>query len=215
MLRSKNIMMGAVGAFALAVASGAGAQGTEAAPAAEASNEGGIADIVVTARKISESAQSVPLSIVALSGDALKNASIQNVQDLQSQVPNLILQTHPVDPQSLSIAMRGQKQVDLTLTLDPSVGLYVDGFYNPRSIGLRGALVDMERVEVLRGPQGTLYGRNTTGGALALYTKDPTDHVEGLVDVTLGNRKSWDVTGVLNTPLAENLALRIVAQHNE
>lgn len=213
MLRNKAMTKGAVAVLALIAASGAGAQTSSAAAPAE-EQAGGIADIVVTARKISESAQSVPLSIVALGGEALKNANIVNVQDLQSQVPNLILQTHPVDPQSLSLAMRGQKQVDLTLTLDPSVGLYVDGFYNPRSIGLRGALVDMERVEVLRGPQGTLYGRNTTGGALALYTKDPTDQVEGSVDLTLGSHNAWDIQGVANTPLGENLAIRVVAQHS-
>jgi iron complex outermembrane receptor protein len=211
MLHNKAVMMSAAGALALMMGSGAGAQTTEVVSA----QEGGIADIVVTARKMSESAQSVPLSIVALGGDSLKNANIANVQDLQSQVPNLVLQTHPNDPQGLSLAMRGQKQVDLTLTLDTSVGVYIDGFYNPRSLGLRAGLLDVARVEVLRGPQGTLYGRNTTGGAIALYTNDPVNKVEGLVQGSFGNYKSWELLGVLNVPLNEKLAVRIVGQHNE
>ncbi len=214
MLRNKAMTKGAVAALALIAASGAGAQTSgSAAPAEE--QAGGIADIVVTARKVSESAQSVPLSIVALGGDSLKNANIANVQDLQSQVPNLVLQTHPNDPQGLSLAMRGQKQVDLTLTLDTSVGVYIDGYYNPRSLGLRSGLLDVARVEVLRGPQGTLYGRNTTGGAIALYTNDPVDKVEGLVQGSVGNYNAWELLSVLNVPLNDKLAVRVVGQHNQ
>lgn len=221
---SKTVIMSTVGLFALVQAGNAAAQTpTETVVSAEDQAQGageevdtsGIADIVVTARKISESAQRVPLSIIALGPEQIENSGIQNVQDLQSQAPNLILQTHPTDPQSLSLAMRGQKQVDLTLTLDPSVGVYVDGFYNPRSLGLRGALVDMARVEVLRGPQGTLYGRNTTGGALALYTNDPVDRFEGMAQASRGNYNAWEVVGVANIPMTEGLALRLVAQHNE
>ena len=190
--------------------------GTQESATSSRSGRGAqIEEIIVTARKIAESAQSVPLSIIALDGDALEDANIQNVQDLQSQVPNLILQTHPNDPQGLSLAMRGQKQVDLTLTLDTSVGVYVDGFYAPRPLGLRNGLLDIARVEVLRGPQGTLYGRNTTGGAISLYTNDPVDVVEGSVQASYGNFDAWEIVGMINVPLNDRLALRIVGQHNE
>jgi iron complex outermembrane receptor protein len=209
MLKEKRLLVTVCGtAIALATAVPAYAQ-------TDTEGSAGIEDIVVTARKVSESAQSVPLSIVALNAESLKNAGVQNVQDLQSQVPNLVLQTHPNDPQGLSLAMRGQKQVDLTLTLDTSVGIYVDGFYNPRALGLRGGLIDMARVEVLRGPQGTLYGRNTTGGAVALYTNDPVNEVQGMVKGSLGNYDAWEVQGMVNVPLNDKLALRIVGQHNE
>lgn len=174
-----------------------------------------IEEIVVTARKMAESAQSVPISMVALGAEELEAKSIQRIADIQSQVPNLFLQTHPVEPQSLSLAMRGQKQVDLTLTLDPSVGLYVDGFYNPRSIGLRGALVDIERIEALRGPQGTLYGRNTTGGALSIYTKDPVMEPEGSFKVGVGNYSAREISGVVNFPVSDDVAVRLVAQYDD
>jgi iron complex outermembrane receptor protein len=184
--------------------------------AEEASTDAaGLTEIVVTARKFSESAQSVPLSIVAATGADLEDHSVRTLSDVQALVPNLVLQQHPSEPQSLSFAMRGQKQLDLTLTLDPSVGLYVDGFYNPRSIGLRGAMIDISRLEVLRGPQGTLYGRNTTGGAISLYTNDPSDSYEGSVLASAGNYGQWNVEGVANFPFNADVALRIVAQHNE
>lgn len=213
MERTKSALLSAVGMMAMAFSGSAWAQARPTNPEEAARSQ--IEDIVVTARKVAESAQSVPLSIVALGGEALKDANITNIQGLQSQVPNLVLQTHPNDPQGLSLAMRGQKQVDLTLTLDNSVGVYVDGFYSPRALGLRGALVDIARVEVLRGPQGTLYGRNTTGGALALYTADPVDSVEGMVQASVGNYGAWETVGMINVPLAENLAFRLVGQHNE
>jgi iron complex outermembrane recepter protein len=215
----KNLAFGCcIAALAMPAAALAQSAGNEAPATADEAQSGqnsGIADIIVTARKVSENAQSVPLSIVALDGNALADANVNNVQDLQSQVPNLILQTHPNDPQGLSLAMRGQKQVDLTLTLDTSVGVYVDGYYAPRPLGLRNGLIDVARVEVLRGPQGTLYGRNTTGGAIALYTNDPVDVVEGSVQGSYGNFNAWDVVGIVNVPLNDRLALRLVGQHNE
>jgi len=215
----RNLVLGcciaALSAPGAVLAQDAGSQASPGDDSVRSGQGSGIADIIVTARKVSESAQSVPLSIVALDGNALADANIGNVQDLQSQVPNLILQTHPNDPQGLSLAMRGQKQVDLTLTLDTSVGVYVDGYYAPRPLGLRNGLIDIARVEVLRGPQGTLYGRNTTGGAIALYTNDPVDVVEGSFQASYGNFNAWEVIGVINVPLNDKLALRLVGQHNE
>ena len=173
----------------------------------------GVEEIVVTARKVAENLQTVPVAVTALSGDALTQAGINNVFDIQGKVPNLYLQNSAIDAAGLTIAMRGQKQNDFILTVDPSVGLYVDGFYHPRTYGMRSALVDIERLEVLRGPQGTLYGRNTTGGALSVYSAQPKDALGGSVSLKAGNYGLMEGTAILNVPLSEQVASRFVVQH--
>lgn len=172
-------------------------------------------EIIVTARKVAENVQDVPISMTAIGGAALERRSVQSIADIQQQVPNLFLQEAASEPQALTLSIRGQRQNDILLTVDPSVGIYVDGLYYPRTLGLRNALVDVQRVEVLRGPQGTLYGRNTTGGAMSIYSNDPTDVAGGSIEATLGNYRAWELVGIANLPLADNLALRLVAQHRE
>lgn len=185
-----------------------------AAPAA-AAEDSGLADIVVTARKVSENLQTVPVAITALSAAAIRNAGITNVFDIQGKVPNLYFQNSAIDAAGLTVAMRGQKQNDFILTVDPSVGLYVDGFYHPRTYGMRSALVDVERLEVLRGPQGTLYGRNTTGGALSIYSAQPTDELGASIQLKGGNYGFFEGTAIANMPLGEGLSSRFVVQHGE
>lgn len=173
----------------------------------------GVEVIVVTARKTAENLQTVPVAVTALSGDALTEAGINNVFDIQGKVPNLYLQNSAIDAAGLTVAMRGQKQNDFILTVDPSVGLYVDGFYHPRTYGMRSALVDIERLEVLRGPQGTLYGRNTTGGALSVYSAQPRYTLGGSVSLRAGNYGFVEGTAIANVPLSEAVATRFVVQH--
>src|SRR5690606_26724453 len=172
----------------------------EAANAASDNQIAGLNDIVVTARKVSENLQTVPVAITAFSGDALKSASISNVFDIQGKVPNLYLQNSAIDAAGLTVAMRGQKQNDFILTVDPSVGVYVDGFYHPRTYGMRSAIIDVERMEVLRGPQGTLYGRNTTGGALSIYSTQPTDELGASISVKGGDHGFFEGTAIANIP---------------
>jgi iron complex outermembrane receptor protein len=177
-----------------------------------ASADAVLEEIVVTARKREEELQTVPLSVTAVSGDQLKQESVRLVTDLQGQIPSLYTQQANDDPQSVQFTIRGRKQNDVVLSVDPSVGFYVDGLYIPRGLGMQGALLDLERVEVLRGPQGTLYGRNTTSGALALYTKNPTNELSGSIDVSGGNFGAWNVVGIANVPIASNLEARFVMQ---
>jgi iron complex outermembrane receptor protein len=177
--------------------------------------DGGIEEVVVTARKLSENLQSVPVSIAVLSGADLTNQSVKSLADIQGQIPNLVLQQGVIDPQSLTFAIRGQKQNDIPLNVDPSVGLYIDGLYDPRTLGLSGAMLDIDRVEVLRGPQGTLYGRNTTGGAMTVYTKDPTNQFGAMFDVTGGNFGAWNLVGVLNLPISDTVSFRGVIQRGK
>jgi iron complex outermembrane receptor protein len=170
-------------------------------------------EIVVTARKRDETIQTVPLSLTAVTGAQLKLQSITTVFDLQQQVPSLFIQPAYDDPNSIVVTLRGRKQDDATLATDASISFSVDGINVPRTLGMQGEFLDLNRVEVLRGPQGTLYGRNATGGAIAVYTNDPTDKLEGSLDVTGGNYGAWDLVGIANVPLiGDTLDARFVAE---
>jgi iron complex outermembrane receptor protein len=160
-----------------------------------------VQEIVVTVRRREEVLQKVPVSVTAFTGEQLKLQSVNTIAGLQKQVPGLFLQEGRDDPQSLVVTLRGRKQDDITLAVDPAVSLNIDGLYIPRTLGMGGALIDISRVEVLRGPQGTLYGRNSTGGAIGLYTNDPTNLLDGSIDVTGGNYGAWDVVGIANLPI--------------
>lgn len=190
----------------------ADAEAAEAA-SSRAVDDARLEEITVTARKREENPQAIPVSITALSGAELVQQSVTTVVDLQTLVPSLTIHPHYSDPQGLVFTMRGRQQSDVTLAVDQSVGTYFDGVYYPRSIGMGGAFLDLSRVELLRGPQGTLYGRNTTGGAINILTNDPTtDTYSGSVDLTAGNYGAWNAAGILNLPITDNLAARFVAQ---
>jgi iron complex outermembrane receptor protein len=182
--------------------------------AAQASKSDSLVEVLVTARKHSEDVQSVPVSVSAVTGDQLKEQSINTVANLQNAAPGLYVQQGLDDPQSIIVTMRGRKQDDATMSVDSSVSLNVDGLYVPRTIGMAGSMLDIHRVEILRGPQGTLYGRNTTGGAIGIFTNDPTHDFSGSVDLTGGNYGTWSAVGILNVPIADNLDARFVAQRN-
>jgi iron complex outermembrane recepter protein len=195
----------------MAVAGPAMAQSQSAAPAAA-----GVEEVVVTARRVEERLQDVPLAVSAVSGAALQRQGVKEVKDLSATVPNLAISSANAGGSSIVLGIRGQIQANVGLLfVDPAVGVYVDGLNVPRNFGLRSGLVDIQRVEVLRGPQGTLYGRNTTGGAMSVVTQDPRSEFGGSLQASYGNYNAWNVLGVLNMPLANGLALRLVGQHGE
>lgn len=130
-----------------------------------------VEDIVVTARRTEESAQKTPLALTAFSGQTLERVGAQQVTDLQGAVPNLNIVQGRGSSNSTNIYIRGIGQPDALQTFDPAVGVYVDDVYFSRIRGTQFDLLDLERVEVLRGPQGTLYGKNTIGGALKLISR--------------------------------------------
>lgn len=190
------------------------------APAAVAAEEeAGIAqveEIVVTARRTEESLQRTPVAVTATTGASLERAQISRVDQLQNIAPGLVIQPAVAQPGSAAFAMRGQSSPDGLIAVDQSVGVYMDGVYVARSSGGLFNFVDVERVEVLRGPQGTLFGRNTTGGAVNLVTKKPTGEFEGMVRARYGNYDAWEATGMLNVPLVgDQLAFRGVFQHSQ
>lgn len=174
-----------------------------------------IEEIVVTARKTEENIQDVPVAITALTPEALEQTSTANMIDLQSRVPNLGARSGAAgETTAATFQIRGQVQDDTLGTLDPSVAFYDDGVYVARPHGANASFIDVRSVQVLRGPQGTLFGRNTTGGAILLTTNDPDfERVSGSAGVTLGSFGRRNFNGLLNLPLAHDwLAVRIVGQ---
>ena len=154
--------------------------------------------IVVTARKRAEASQTVPVAVSAFSADTLERSKIVNAQDLQFSIPNAVLTGND------RFTIRGIG--NNSLGGDNGVGLAINGA--TIAVFPQDELFDLERIEVLRGPQGTLFGRNTTGGALSLFTKKPTDKFEGNVSLEIGNYAHRRIGGMVNIPLGDNLRQR-------
>jgi iron complex outermembrane receptor protein len=168
-----------------------------------------IDEIVVTARKTSESLQRTPVAVTALDSATLAEEQIQTVADLTRTTPNLNISTGGAGPASLVfLSIRGQTQAQPSTSADAPVSTYVDGVYYARPTGGNLDLFDVKSAEILRGPQGTLFGRNTTGGAINLVTRDPTPQFEGLLKATGGNEHERRFEGVVNVPLSDGLESR-------
>ncbi len=171
-------------------------------------------EIVVTARKKAEGLQDTPISITAVSGERLEDMGLTRITRLQEITPNLVFQNTPTFSgagNNAAVYIRGIGQRDFIPTIDPGVGIYVDEVYLGRSAGAVFDMIDIGQVEVLRGPQGTLFGRNTIGGAISITTKKPNDTQSGKIDVKLGTDGRQNVRGMLNLPLTESLFMRASA----
>jgi iron complex outermembrane receptor protein len=173
-----------------------------------------IEEIVVTARKTEENLQDVPVSVTALSAEGLEQTSTFEMRELGLRMPNMTVQHGPAQPTALTFQIRGQVQNDILGTLDPSIGFYDDGVYVARPHGANASFVDVKSVQVLRGPQGTLFGRNTTGGAVLLSTNDPDlESLSGSLSALGGSFGRRKFAGVFNLPVVkETLGLRVVAE---
>ena len=170
---------------------------------------GGVEEITVTATKRSQNIQDVPISITALGAQTILDAGITRFNELQQFVPNL--QIRPVtDTRSTSVRIRGIGSVGNNAGIDPSVGVFIDGVYQGRAGMSVSDLLDIERVEVLRGPQGTLYGKNTAAGAINVVTKRPGNEFETFLEGRFGNYTDGQFRGSMNVPIIEDeLALRL------
>lgn len=213
--RRKNaarVCGGCLTAIMLCMAAPAMAQ-TEPQPASDtAKPSDGLGDIVVTARRREENLQKVPISITAYSAKDLQARQIDNVSQIAQSTPNLVFNSSaPVSGSNTaaSIFIRGIGQTDFTLVTDPGVGLYLDGVYIARSVGGVLDLVDVQRVEVLRGPQGTLFGKNTIGGAINVTSTPPSGKFDGAIQATTGSRNRIDVKGFVDIPVSDTLAFRL------
>ncbi len=193
---------------------GLAATNAHAQEAGDAMDSSLLEEVVVTARRREESLQDTPVSITAFSGEALERLHIDRLNGIGSFTPNLTFDngtTFSGANSSASVFIRGIGQVDFTLTTEPGVGIYLDGVYLSQTIGSVLDLVDIERVEVLRGPQGTLFGRNTIGGAINVTSRKPDDSTHGDIQVTTGTDDRFDVRGSFNVPITDTLFVRASA----
>ncbi|GHC95282.1 TonB-dependent receptor [Novosphingobium pokkalii] len=190
------------------------------APASDASaGEKGLAEIVVTATKRETNLQKTPVAIAVVSDQVIKDRHVQSLLDLaDGGVPSLRVATFEARQSALTVGIRGIVPFDQNQTArDTGVGVYIDGIYLARSQGLNAALFDVQRIEVLKGPQGTLFGRNTEGGAVSIVTKEPTGKFDGRVSVGVGNFGSHNAEGHIDLPEFNNIAIKLdaVTQHQD
>ena len=200
----------AASALAL-IASGAQAQQAAGPNADAADSDVSAPTIIVTAERRATDLQDTPLSILALTNEIVEAKGIEDLEDLARYSPNLsITPSRGGGNNTANFVIRGIGGGG-GVTGERGVGLYIDGIYMPRTSGAVMRVLDIDRVEVLRGPQGTLFGRNSTGGAIRIFSKAPTNEFEGYVRGTYGSMDRQDLTGTINIPLGEGFAMRAQA----
>jgi iron complex outermembrane receptor protein len=160
-------------------------------------------EVVVTATKRAESIQEVPMSVTAFTADFFRDSGVTNLAGLEQYTPSLKI-TPGTDSNSTSIRIRGIGSVGTNAGIDPSVGVFIDGVYQGRAGMSIGDLIDIERVEILRGPQGTLYGKNTAAGAISIITRAPSpDSLTSEVEATYNTDARAELRGIANVPLGD------------
>jgi iron complex outermembrane receptor protein len=179
----------------------------QATGAANAEGNGETGEIVVTARRTEERLQRVPASVSAFNERALDRIQAQDTTGLQGAVPNLNIVQGRGSSDATNIYIRGIGQPDALQTFDPAVGVYVDDVYLSRIRGTQLDLLDLERIEVLRGPQGTLYGKNTIGGAIKFVTRKPGQDFRASGSLALGSFNQFELKGAISGPITNTLAI--------
>lgn len=161
-----------------------------------------VEEITVTAERVESNLQRVPIAVTALTARDIETSGLRNIQAASYQTPNLWMESNTGLPSGSRAAIRGIGEDESFFTSDTPVGIYIDDVYIPRQNGAQFDLFEVERLEVLRGPQGTLYGRNTSAGALKIVTRQPGNILLANGEVTLGNYGRADVRGGLTIPMA-------------
>ena len=208
-----SVLCLALGITALTLSTPSAAQTASPAPVAQ-DNGGspGLQEIIVTAEKREQSIQDVPAAISALDAEQIWTRGILDVQDLQFQTPDFQAGNTVGITQ---IAIRGVGMNLIDVTTQPGVAVYVDGIYQARTAATGLDQIDLQRIEVLRGAQGTLYGRNATGGAVNFITASPSDQFEAQVLAGYENFDEYHVQGLLNAPINDKLRVRLVFDEND
>ena len=189
---------------------------TPPAPAWAQTEAAVLEEILVTARKREESLQETPISVTAFSTDALQQANMIDLRDIGKYTPGMSFTSYGMgSSEAGAMFLRGIGQSDHMVTTDPGVGLYIDGVYVGRNQGAALDLLDLERVEVLRGPQGTLFGKNTIGGAVSLVSRKPSMENGGEVELTLGDEGRFNVLAAGELALGERTAVRAGVQSKQ
>lgn len=188
----------------VALAATGTAWGQESATSADATT---LDTITVTAQGREQELQDVPIALQVLDDQMINDVAAEDMGDLDSFVPGLRINS--VQPTQPEIALRGISTDDFGIGTDPAVGVFIDGVYTGRSGGILLPLTDVERIEVLKGPQGTLFGRNTAAGAVSVITKRPSDQTEAAAKLRLGNHGKQYLEAMANIPVGEYSALRL------
>ena len=226
MHRRKSLLIAStvLGTLLAAAAAPALAQGAPGGggPANTGAVGGGQAleEVVVTAQKVTQNVQTVPIAVTAVTAKALETKGINDVSQLSNMAPNVTLDAGTPFSGSdnvLSAFIRGIGQNDFAFNQDPGVGVYVDGVYLARSVGSNTSMLDVDRVEILKGPQGTLFGRNTIGGAISIVTRDPGSSFTARGEVTTGRFSRLDVRGTMDVPINDKVltSLSFSEQHRD
>jgi iron complex outermembrane receptor protein len=202
-------------AYAVAATlAGAGmAPGTASAQQADTAKPEGLEEILVTAQRREQVLQDVPIAMQVVGNDLIADVAAEDLGDLDGYVPGLVVSSDsPTQPR---YQIRGIQTGDFGVGTDPAVGVFVDGVYSARSGASMLAFNDIERIEVLKGPQGTLFGRNSAAGAISIVTRQPAQDFDALVKVRFGDYGKQRYEGMLNTPITDSVALRINGLYNK
>jgi iron complex outermembrane recepter protein len=182
------------------------AQGVEAVPSV-------LEEVVVTAQRREQVLQDVPITIQVVGNELLNDVAAEDMGDLNGFVPGLVVSSD--SPTQPKYQIRGIQTGDFGVGTDSAVGVYVDGVYSARTGSSLLAFNDIERIEVLKGPQGTLFGRNSSAGAISIITRQPVDELDAFVRVRVGEYNKQRVDGMINVPMADKLALRVNGVWNQ
>ncbi len=209
----QSLRLSALGASSLPVIAALIATDVMAADASRSFD--GLEEIVVTSRRIEESLQSTPISVSAFRAQDLDKLNIERIGDVSAYTPNFATIGGPTGHNDAFFFIRGIGQTDLNAAADPAVGVYIDGVYLGRIVGASFDSLDIARIEILRGPQGTLFGRNTMGGAVSVTTADPGDALRGEVSVGFGQREARSAKAGVSLPLGETLGVALSGLYEE
>ncbi len=204
----RNVHLLGVSALALAIAAPAYAQQTSAA------DNNSIAEIVVTATKREQTLQDVPISVAVTGQQTIERAQVRDLIDLQSVVPSLKVSQFNATGQT-NFVIRGFGNGNGNDGIESSVGVFIDGVYRSRSAAALDDLPEVERIEVLRGPQSTLFGKNVSAGAISIVTKKPQFEAGGKLEATIGNYNTRQIKGTFTGPLSDTLAVRLSGSLNK
>ena len=194
--------------LALAVAAALAATGPAGiAVAADAPATVSLDEVIVTSRRVEERLQDTPISVSAFQAEDIEARTIRNIGDAANFTPNFVSNPGPTGGNDGFFFIRGVGQTDLNAATDPGVATYVDGVYLGRLVGASMDTVDLARIEVLRGPQGTFFGRNTIGGAVSVTTRDPGKDFDGYVALGGGSRDRKRAEGSMDLPVTDQLSI--------
>lgn len=207
MLKKKHIIQKTLLASAVAVG--------VSAPLVAAERTSALEEVIVTAQKRSESLQDTPISISAFTQDALESMGITEANEIGAYAPNVNMAKQPGSQDNVGYSIRGVGSGETSMLSEQTVGVYMDGVYIARNTGSAFDIVDLERIEILRGPQGALYGRNTTGGAINLITQKPAEEFGFKQKFTTGNRGRFISNTSVDTGMMGNFAAKFSYNHKE